>query len=161
MRRSCATLRLPALPSIRITCRMPCAWPTAARSPAAIVELKASPVSTMPEGLPKQLGPERIRDLMTFLLTPAPQMPRDYAGPRPKPRTVAQVSAVLAGALSPPAVTRPIRVVLVAGPKDHGPGEHDYPAWQKSWAELLGAGDKIEVTTAWEWPAKEEFAKAD
>jgi putative heme-binding domain-containing protein len=129
--------------------------------PAAIVELKASPISTMPEGLPKQLGPESIRDLMTFLLTPAPQMPRDYAGPRPKPRTVAEVNAVLAGAANPPTATRPIRVVLVAGPKDHGPGEHDYPAWQKSWAELLAAGEKVEVATAWEWPAKEEFDKAN
>jgi hypothetical protein len=52
-------------------------------------------------------------------------------------------------------------VVLVAGPKDHGPGEHDYPAWQKSWAELLAAGDKTDVATAWEWPAKQEFEKAD
>ena len=25
----------------------------------------------MPEELPKQLGPERMRDLLTFLLTPA------------------------------------------------------------------------------------------
>jgi type 1 glutamine amidotransferase len=88
-------------------------------------------------------------------------MPRDYAGSRPKPRTLAEVNALLAGAPSPPKPTRPIRVVLVAGPKDHGPGEHDYPAWQKAWAELLAAGDNIEVATAWEWPAKEEFAKAD
>jgi len=129
--------------------------------PAEIAEMRASPVSTMPEGLPKQLGPERIRDLMTFLLTPAPQMPRDYVGPRPKLRTLAEVNAVLAGAPSPPAATRPIRVVLVAGPKDHGPGEHDYPAWQKAWAELLASREKIEVATAWEWPAKEEFDKAD
>ncbi|MCI0358310.1 MAG: ThuA domain-containing protein [Planctomycetaceae bacterium] len=129
--------------------------------PAEIVELKASPVSTMPEGLPKQVGAERLRDLMTFLLVPAPQMPRDYVGPRPKPRTVAEVNRVLAGAPSPPEATRPIRVVLVAGPKDHGPGEHDYPAWQKAWAELLAAGEKIEVATAWEWPAKEDFDKAD
>jgi putative heme-binding domain-containing protein len=130
-------------------------------APAEIVELRASPVSTMPEGLPKQLGPVRLRDLMTFLLTPAPQMPRDYVGPRPKPRTIAEVNAVLDGAPSPPAATRPIRVVLVAGPKDHGPGEHDYPAWQKAWAELLAAADKVEVVTAWEWPAKEEFEQAD
>ncbi|WP_162271590.1 ThuA domain-containing protein [Gemmata sp. SH-PL17] len=49
----------------------------------------------------------------------------------------------------------------MAGPKDHGKGEHDYPAWQKAWAELLAAGDKIEVATAMDWPAKEEFQKAD
>jgi type 1 glutamine amidotransferase len=100
---------------------------------------------------------------LTFLLTPPPSMPRDYVGAekRPKPRTVAEVNAVLAGAPNPPAKTRPIRVVLVDGPKDHGLGEHDYPAWKKAWAELLAAADNIEVVTAHEWPAKEEFQKAD
>ena len=68
---------------------------------------------------------------------PPTAMPRDHAGPRPKPRTVAEVNAVLAGAPNPPLKTRPIRVVLVAGEKDHGPGEHDYPAWQKAWAALF------------------------
>ena len=111
-----------------------------------------SSVSTMPEELTKQLGPERMRDLMTFLLTPPPQMPRDHAGPRPKARTLAEVNAILSGVPNPPEKTRPIRIVLVAGPKDHGAGEHDYPAWQSAWAELLRAADNVEVTTAWEWP---------
>ena len=126
-----------------------------------VESMKAAAISTMPDDLVKQLGPERTRDLMTFLLTPAPSMPRDLAGPRPKPRTVAEVNAVLAGAPNPPEKTRPIRVVLVAGPKDHGPGEHDYPAWQKAWAELLAAAENTEVATAMDWPAKEEFQKAD
>jgi type 1 glutamine amidotransferase len=52
-------------------------------------------------------------------------------------------------------------VVLVAGAKDHGPGEHDYPAWLKAWGELLAAGVRVEVVRAVEWPAKEEFQKAD
>src|SRR5207247_1427239 len=126
-----------------------------------VEEMTASSVSTMPEGLPPQLGPARMRDLMTFLLTPPPGMPHDASSPRPKPRTMAEVTAALAGAPNPPEKTRPIRVVLVAGPKDHGPGEHDYPAWQKAWAELLAAADNTEVATAWEWPAKDEFRKAD
>jgi putative heme-binding domain-containing protein len=128
---------------------------------ADVEKMAPSPVSTMPEGLPKLLGPERLRDLMTFLLTTAPAMPRDHPGPRPKPRTAAEVNAVLAGAPNPPATTRPIRVLLVAGPKDHGTGEHDYPAWQKAWAELLAAGDKIDVATAWEWPKADDFRKSD
>jgi putative heme-binding domain-containing protein len=122
---------------------------------------KASAVSTMPEELPKLLGPERMRDLLTYLLTSPVSMPRDYPGTRPKPRTIAEVRAMLAGAPNPPEKTRPIRIVLVAGPKDHGPGEHDYPAFQKAWKELLGAADNTEVETAWEWPSKEQFAKAD
>ena len=53
------------------------------------------------------------------------------------------------------------RVVLVAGPKDHGAGEHDYPAWQKAWAALVRRAAQVEVATGWEWPAREEFRKAD
>jgi putative heme-binding domain-containing protein len=130
---------------------------------AEVASMRPAAISIMPDDLVKKLGPDQTRDLLTFLLTPPPSMPRDYTGDQkqPKSRTMAEVNAVLAGAPNPPAKTRPIRVVLVAGPKDHGPGEHDYPAWQKVWAELLAAGDKIEVATAMEWPAKEEFTKAD
>ncbi|HEX6987025.1 MAG TPA: ThuA domain-containing protein, partial [Planctomycetaceae bacterium] len=52
-------------------------------------------------------------------------------------------------------------VVLVAGAKDHGPGEHDYPAWQKAWSELLAADEATEVSTAWDWPSADQFATAD
>ena len=38
-----------------------------------IDRLEPSAVSTMPEGIPKLLGPDRMRDLLTFLLTPPPQ----------------------------------------------------------------------------------------
>lgn len=131
--------------------------------PRADVEsMKPSALSTMPEGLPEQLGPERMKDLLTYLLTSPVSMPRDYpGGPGPKPRTLAEVNAVLAGAPKPPDKLKPLRVVLVAGPKDHGPGEHDYPAWQKAWKELMATADNTTVTTAWEWPAREEFTTAD
>jgi type 1 glutamine amidotransferase len=68
---------------------------------------------------------------------------------------------VLAGAPEPPQPVRPLHVVLVAGVKDHGPAEHDYPAWQTNWQQLLSAGEKITVTTAWEWPAADDLAAAD
>jgi putative heme-binding domain-containing protein len=130
---------------------------------ADVASMRPAAVSVMPDDLVKKLGPDQTRDLLTFLLTPAPHMPHDYVGSekRPKPRTVAEVNAVLAGAPNPPAKTRPIRVVLVAGAKDHGPGEHDYPAWLREWKELLGAADDIEVVTAMEWPTKEQFKAAD
>ena len=126
-----------------------------------VEEIKPSSLSTMPEGLPKLLGPDRMRDLMTFLLTPPPSMPRDGPANRPKPRPAAEVAAALAGAPTPAEPTRKIKVVLVAGPKDHGPGEHDYPAWRKSWSELLSADDKTEVAAAWEWPSETDFKTAD
>lgn len=126
-----------------------------------VEEIKASPISTMPEKLPEQLGPERMRDLLTFLLTPPPSMPHDHPGPRPRKRTVAEVEAALAGAPQPPEKVKPLRLLLVAGPQDHGIGEHDYPAWQKAWSVLLSAVENVEVDTAWEWPKPEQFQRAN
>lgn len=128
---------------------------------ADVESKKATAVSTMPDGVPKLLGPEKMKDLLTYLLTSPVSMPRDYPGQRPKPRTIAEVNAVLAGAPNPPLKARPLRIVLVAGAKDHGPGEHDYPAFQKAWAELLGSGQNTEVVKAMEWPDAAEFTKAD
>src|SRR5262249_30186218 len=81
--------------------------------------MQPSPVSIMPEGLPQTLGPERMRDLLTFLLTEPPHMPLDYPGKPPPPRPLAEVDRVLAGAPTPSEKTRPLHIVLVAGPKDH------------------------------------------
>jgi type 1 glutamine amidotransferase len=92
---------------------------------------------------------------------PPTAMPRDHKGPRPRPRPAAEVEAVLAGAPAPPDKLRPLRVVLVTGKKDHGKGEHDYPAWQKAWTTLFRRAAQVEVATGWEWPDREEFRKAD
>jgi hypothetical protein len=116
------------------------------RSPAALLLVTAALLG----GAARPEGP-----------LPPTAMPRDYKGPRPKPRPAAEVEAVLAGAPAPPEKTRPLRVVLVAGKKDHGKGEHDYPAWQKAWGALFRKAARVEVATAWEWPAPEEFRKAD
>lgn len=88
-------------------------------------------------------------------------MPRDHKDPRPKPRDGKEVEAILAGAPTPAEKTRQIRIVLVAGKKDHAKGEHDYPAWQKAWAELFKLAKDVEVVTAWEWPERDEFTRAD
>src|SRR5262249_12471577 len=121
-----------------------------------IESMQTSHVSVMPEGLPKELGPERMRDLMTFLLTPPPRMPDYGKAPAPPPRPLREVRAVLAGAVAPTGKPRPLHVVLVAGKKDHGPGEHDYPAWQKVWQKLLALAEETRVTTAWDWPTADE-----
>ena len=55
----------------------------------------------------------------------------------------------------------PLRIVLVAGPKDHGKGEHDYPAWQKVWSRLLVETPRTKVSKAWEFPAAEQIDHAD
>lgn len=126
-----------------------------------VEEMHPSTRSIMPEGLVKLLGPDRLRDLMTFLLVEPPHMPRDTPGKPPPPRSRAEVQAVLAGAAVPASPARPLRIVLVAGAKDHGPGEHDYPAWQKAWGELLAAAEATTVTTASDWPSVEQLRTAD
>ncbi len=98
---------------------------------------------------------------MTFLLTRTPAMPNYGAGDPPPPRSRSEVNAILAGAPTPADAIRPIRVVLVAGRKDHGPGEHDYPAWQKAWNELLAIADKVTVETADAWPSQQQLKSAD
>jgi len=126
-----------------------------------VESMQTSPVSIMPEGLPKQLGPEKMKDLLTFLLAEPPRMPDYGPGTPPPPRDRKEVTAVLAGAPDPPAKTRPIHVVLIAGKKDHGPGEHDYPAWLKVWPRLLAMADGVRVTTALDWPAADDIKTAD
>jgi putative heme-binding domain-containing protein len=120
-----------------------------------------SPVSTMPEGLDRLLGTEKVRDLLTFLLTeplqPAPPE-RDGA---PPPRRRADVEAVLKALPPSEGPRRRLHVVLSAGPKDHGPGEHDYPLWQRRWRTLLELDDEVRVSTATGWPTPEQCAKAD
>jgi putative heme-binding domain-containing protein len=128
---------------------------------ADVAEMKASTASVMPKDVHQKLGDAKLRDLLTYLLTPPPSMPLESPLPPPAPRSRDELAAVLAGAPQPPEKTRLIRVVLVAGPKDHGPGEHDYPAWQKAWKELLALDETTIVETAWEWPSKEQLAAAD
>ena len=103
------------------------------------------------------------------------------------PRDIEQVRAVLGQAPpSPPAgELRPLKIVLAANRKDHGPHEHDYPRWMQRWKVLLGGrqgGDepvnlygpaadlsqgpapgaaKVMVETARDWPSAEQFAQAD
>jgi type 1 glutamine amidotransferase len=109
----------------------------------------------------------------------------------PKPRLRSEVEAALAKAPKPPPESQlgPLHVVLLADVKDHGPGEHDYPLWQKRWAVLLGGRSaannsanqvnlygsppendpqetlsgaaKVKVTTAWKWPSEEQLQTAD
>ena len=134
-----------------------------------IEEQQHSTVSIMPEGIPKKLGAERMNDLLTYLLTPPPQMPLESPIPPPKPRTRLEVANVLSpwDADSPRVSATPgnsvplFRILLVAGAKDHGPGEHDYPAWLASWTELLRGAEGVNVDTAMEWPTSDQIENAD
>ena len=85
------------------------------------------------------------------------------AAEAPPPRSRAEVEAVLARVPRSEAKTplRPLHVLLVAGPKDHGPGEHDYPEWQRQWAALLAKAPGVRVSTAFPWPKPEQWEGVD
>jgi putative heme-binding domain-containing protein len=126
-----------------------------------IEKIQPSTRSIMPDDLAKKLGPEKMKDLLVFLLSDPPQMP-DYGKDKPPaPREIKEVQAILAGSAEPPAKCRPLHIALIAGKKDHGPGEHDYPAWMKTWSKLLPMADGVKVTTALDWPSADDLKSAD
>ena len=152
-------------------------------SRADVTQLRADAVSIMPEGYAR-LGATKINDLLAFLTNATPQAAeasgarlkeaasqrplregrvRESGGNKPPPlRTRAEVDAVLAKSEKPDANSlRPLRILLVAGPKDHGPGEHDYPQWQKDWQPLLKKLPKVEVSTAFGPPDDKHWNSAD
>lgn len=148
-------------------------------SPAEIREMSVSAVSAMPSGLIDGLGEAQVRDLLTFLVTEPADLPpgagrsttadAQAAGPdlkksgAPPLRTRAEVQAVLAKSAQGPRPQNivPLSITLVAGKQDHGPGEHDYPAWQTNWVRLLSQADATWISTAWQWPSTEQFKQAD
>jgi putative heme-binding domain-containing protein len=129
---------------------------------ANIEAMTPAAVSTMPEGLDRLLGADGLRDLLTFLLTePLAPAPLENEG-APPPRRRAEVEAVLRGSKPAPTKPRKLTVVLSAGPaRDHGPGEHDYPLWQRRWAKLLRVADGVTVRTVTGWPGPKDFEQAD
>ena len=123
--------------------------------------MRPSSISLMPEGLDRALDEQGLKNLMAFLLTrPLEPAPIECAG-EPPPRPRAEVEAVLKNSAPLPAELKTIQIVLCAGPKDHGPGEHDYPLWQKRWGKLLSLADKVKLSTANIWPSTEQMQSAD
>lgn len=96
----------------------------------------------------------------TLLVAQEFRMPTYPDGTPPPPRTRAEVARLLDGATETPD-DRPLNVVLVAGPKDHGKGEHDYPAWLAVWSRLLAEDKKMVVETAMEFPSREQVERAN
>lgn len=86
--------------------------------------------------------------------------PDDMPHDPPAPRRRAELDAI------PPAAstdggTDPVRIVFVAGPKDHGPGQHDYPHIQRVWSELLARAEGVQTDTAFGWPTPQQWQRAD
>lgn len=104
------------------------------------------------------LLPSHIAEV--FSEQPTFRMPKYAEGEIPPPRSQAEVDSLLAGA-QPLVEEKPLHVVLVAGPKDHDVGEHDYPNWQKVWSRLLAREEQTKVDTAWEFPDENQIDAAD
>ncbi len=92
---------------------------------------------------------------------PSFRMPQYADEPPPEPRPMVDVEALLAGAEDTTPSDEPLKLLLVAGPKDHGLGEHDYPAWLEVWSRLLARAPHTEVKTAWLFPTPDEATWAD
>ena len=120
-------------------------------------------VSLMPPGLDKMLGEQKMKDLMTYLLTSL--KPAELRFPFiPPMRSPSEVNAVLRNGSTGPDANKShelLKILWVSGPKDHGPDEHDYPLQQKRWTRLLSLADSVEVTNTSNWPSPEQFNEAD
>ena len=89
----------------------------------------------------------------------------------PPPRTRREVEAVLGIKNQSPQPVgeetqkqrslRPLKIVLLAGKKDHGPGEHDYPAWQTKWQPMLARLPAVTVDIAYGWPSEQQWRDAN
>jgi putative heme-binding domain-containing protein len=126
-----------------------------------VEQLKPTGTSVMPLDLLTKLSESERRDLLTYLLTSPPRMPADAPLKAPPVRTRTEVAAVLAGSQPVPESLKKLNIVLIDGVKDHGPGEHDYPAWKRSWSELMAAGKQVEVSTARDFPDTAQIDSAD
>ena len=128
--------------------------------PTDVAEMRPGGVSLMPEGLLDTLNESQVNDLLTFLLHEPPK--RDKAEAR-RIIGVPNSDSASAGAVvaNKPDRRSALRVVLVASEQDHGKDQHDYPAWQKSWHQLLAPTTGVIVEDAWLWPSAEQFASAD
>lgn len=128
-----------------------------------VEQMTAGSVSIMPAGIAEKLGPDGQRDLLTFLLLPPAAASQPIGVAPPPQRTAAEIAAVrnAHGDVPNKAAEEPLRLLMVWGHKDHGPGEHDYPLWRAEWSERLAQLPKASVRTALDWPTPDQWASAD
>jgi type 1 glutamine amidotransferase len=79
----------------------------------------------------------------------------------PPARRRSEVEEVLKAVKPSTLPHKKLNIVLSAGPKDHGPGEHDYPLWQRRWVKLLDLAENVTVSEVKGWPTPKQFEKAD
>jgi putative heme-binding domain-containing protein len=117
--------------------------------------------SLMPDGLAGAMSKEQLEDLMTFLLT-NPLEPTKITRLDP-PIPAARTRAEIAPFLTAPDrdSSKPLRILLCSGPKDHGVDEHDYPVWLDRWSKLLALADNVTIATHSGFTSAGQLAKCD
>lgn len=73
---------------------------------------------------------------------------------------LAIVTAFAADAPAPANAPAPLRVFIRSGPKSHGPGDHDHPAFLRDWVPLLNAWG-MKATGGDAFPTAEQLAQTD
>jgi len=73
---------------------------------------------------------------------------------------LAVVTAFAADAPAPANAPAPLRVFIRSGPKSHGPGDHDHPAFLRDWVPLLNAWG-MKATGGDVFPTAEQLAQTD
>ncbi|RYD88579.1 MAG: c-type cytochrome, partial [Sphingobacteriales bacterium] len=147
-----------------------------------IVSTKPLNRSLMYPGLDIMLGPQKMKDLLTFLLTNVSPARYEHIF-LPPIRSSAEVNELLRNSADAPfaaakskavkgktvrpkvmpviKTVKPFRILWVSGPKDHGADEHDYPLQQQRWSKLLSLAEDVTVTKANAWPTQQQFDNAD
>ncbi|MEJ7780804.1 MAG: ThuA domain-containing protein [Daejeonella sp.] len=129
-----------------------------------VASTKAISNSLMPPGLDKMLGEQKLKDLMTYMLTSIKPTTYSRNFGLSQIRKTEEVRAVLGKENSETAIKQTpklLKILWVSGPKDHGEDEHDYPLQQKRWKELLSLADQVNITQANKWPTQAQFDDAD
>lgn len=126
-----------------------------------IEEMQPQAISMMPKGLLDTLSEAETQDLLAYLIAaPTPTPPQESVR---HTHSLADLKSILRAVAPPsePVETKPLTITLVAGKQDHGPGEHDYLAWQQNWTKLLKKADRLTVDTAHNWPNAEQWKRSD
>jgi putative heme-binding domain-containing protein len=120
--------------------------------------------SLMPEGLAAALSNDQLEDLLTFLLTnPLESTKITRLDPTTPPaRTRRELAPFLADTNFTSATSsKTLRILLCAGPKDHGIDEHDYPLWLDRWSHLLALAENVTIATNNGFPSRAQLSAAD
>lgn len=128
-----------------------------------IEEMKPASISLMPNGLVDALSADDLNDLLVFLkrnpLEPTAVVREDQ--PAYRSWSEFQNLDFAANSFTPVTLTKPLRIVLCDGPKDHGVDEHDYPEWKRRWLRLFSLVRDVQVEEAHEWPSDYQMKTSD